>query len=146
LGRRSDNHPRPLLTFCRTNFGYVCRACFLPGSPFLLLSLLLAVAVLVAHIPAGEDDHTWWEALLLAPIFGVFDVEINIVRVVGFPVVLSLKPVGPGRIVLGEFFKAVEEFPIRIHTGSLHFGGGTTQPTDANVCSTEITQETRSKD
>jgi hypothetical protein len=89
---------------------------FLAVRLFFFARSLFVVAVLVAHIPSGEDDHTWWQALLLAPLFGVFDIEIHVVSVFALPVTLSLKPLGRRGIVLDHGVE-VEEFPIGIHAG-----------------------------
>src|SRR5580704_13189479 len=90
---------RSLFTPPRTGLVLLGRDRCFPCGPFLLLSVSLIVAVLITYIPFRQDRHAWWQALLLAPVFGVFDIEIHVVKVLGFAVVLALKLVGPRRVV-----------------------------------------------
>src|SRR5580700_8780716 len=116
---------RSLFTPPRTGLVLLGRDRSFPCDPFLLLSVSLVVAVLVAHVPSGQDHHAGRQALLLASLFGVFDIKIHVVQVLGFSVILTLKLVGPRCVVLDHGVKVVEEFPIGIHTGSLHLGADT---------------------
>jgi hypothetical protein len=81
------------------------RTRFLPRGPFLLCHLLFVVALLIGNIPSGEDHHARRQSLLLAPLLGILDVEIDVIRVFGLLLVLALKAVSPRRIVLDQASK-----------------------------------------
>jgi hypothetical protein len=95
FGRGRNDNLRPLFSFGRADPASIDRTRFLPRGPSLLRHLLFVVAVLVVKIPSGEDYYARRQSLLLAPLFGILDVEKDVIRVFGLLLVLALKAVSP---------------------------------------------------
>src|SRR5271170_964971 len=89
-----------------------------------LFGSLLVIAFFVGHIPTGQDDQARRQSLFLAPLLGVPDFEIDVVRVFDLLVVFALEFVGPYSIVFDDLIEVVEEFPVGVHAGAFHVGAG----------------------
>src|ERR1700730_1270991 len=115
----------PAIARSGTGLALLRRAPLLPSGPFFLFVLLFVVLLLVGHIPTWQDYQAWGQALFLAPLLGVFDCQIDVVRVFDLPVVFALEFVGPAGIVLDDSVKVIEELPIRVHASTLYVGAST---------------------
>ena len=86
--------------------------CFLPFVPdtLSLFGLRLVVAFLVGHVPTGQDYQARRQSFFLAPLLGVLDFEIDVVRVFDLPVVIALEFVRPHGVVFDDLIEVVEGF------------------------------------
>jgi hypothetical protein len=80
------------------------------------------MAVFIGHIPTRQNYDTRGKPFPLSPLFRVANFEIDVIPVFQLFVKGALKPVGPLGVVLYDFFKAVEEFTVGIHTRVLDIG------------------------
>jgi hypothetical protein len=89
-----------------------------------LASPPFVVAILVGHVPIGQDDNARRTFFALPALFRGLDFEIDVVSIFAFLIEVALKPVGPVCVVLDNLLEVVEELAVGIHAGDFNVRTG----------------------
>jgi hypothetical protein len=102
--------------------GFGTRPATLVLATFSLCGALAVESILIGHIPIREDHDTGQEALSLASLLGVSDLEIEVISILKLLVKPALKSIGPFRVILDDGFEVVEELAIGVNTRNFNVG------------------------